>query len=170
MRRMLKSVLFFIIILILILIFNPTVAYCEGEENIPGDEYAQDAEESGMADEEAEVVYYRARVTKVLKEVKKETEHSGGSIESNTQVLEVLILKGPHKGEKVQALYELNLGLSDKYQSIQLSEGDEVLLYLEENEMGSVENAYVAEIARDKYLLYLVIGFVLVLLLIGAFL
>lgn len=93
--------------------------------------------------------------------------NSGGSFESNIQIVEVLILKGPHQGEKVQAEYELNYAFSEKYKSTQLNQGDEVLLYVEENENGSVENAYVTEIARDKYLLYLVIGFFVILILVG---
>ena len=61
----------------------------------------------------------------------------------------------------------LNYGFSDKYEYTRLSKGDEVLLYLQENEQGVIEIAYVAEIVRDKYLLYLVIGFMLALLAVG---
>lgn len=82
-------------------------------------------------------------------------------------MLEVLILNGAHTGKTVQAQYMLNYGFSDKYEYTRLSKGDEVLLYLQENEQGVIEIAYVAEIVRDKYLLYLVIGFMLALLAVG---
>ncbi len=118
--------------------------------------------------EQEEVVYHRAKVLKVLKESENELGHSDESgIFSNIQLLEVIITKGPHKGEKLQAEYELNYGLDERYKFIPVTEGDEVLIYLHKNESGIIENAYVAEIARDKYLLYLLIGFVLILLVVG---
>lgn len=142
-----------IIILYVFLVFSSRV-YCE---------------EVQLQDESSheEVPYSRGRVIKVLETENNETDYSGGGIMFNTQILDVLIIKGPHKGENVRAEYELNFGFSGKYESASLSEGDEVLLYLEENESGNVEKAYVAEIARDKYLLYLVIGFVVILLIVG---
>lgn len=166
----LKLFVFCFVLLSAAVAFCPTAVYGEGGESTE-DEYAESVDYGEMAEAEAEneesEAYSRARVLKVLDEVKTENEYSGGIIESNLQLLEVLIIKGPHQGERVQAEYELNYVFSDKYKSVRLSEGDEVLLYLEENEAGMVEKAYVAEIARDKYLLYLVIGFVAILLVIG---
>lgn len=166
-----KTIVFCLVLLSTFITFSPMAVYCEDEESTE-DEYTESVDygemaESGAENGETEIPYSRARVLKVLNEVKTENEYSGGSIESNVQLLEVLIIKGPHQGERIQAENELNYGFSDKYKSIQLSEGDEVLLYLEENEAGTVEKAYVAEIARDKYLLYLVIGFVVILLAVG---
>jgi len=48
-----------------------------------------------------------------------------------------------------------------------VGEGYEVLLYLEEDEGGALASAFIMEIARDKYLVYLVIAFVLVLVIVG---
>ena len=48
-----------------------------------------------------------------------------------------------------------------------MEKGYEVLLYLEEDEGGALASAFIMEIARDKYLVYLVIAFVLVLVIVG---
>lgn len=133
-------------------------------------EYSEYEEYNDTYEDESgqeEVPYSRARVLRVLNEINEVTDYSGGSFESNVQLLEVLITKGPHQGEKVQAEYELSFTFNGKYKSPPLSPGDEVLLFLEEGEDGTVEYAYVAEFVRDKYLLYLVIGFAVLLLLVG---
>ncbi len=177
MNRKLKITVFFIVLLSLFINFSPIRVWSEEEESIDNsmaqqDQYTEDSNYDEIAEidsqnEEEETEYSRARVLKVLNEMTEETDYSGGSLESNMQLLEVLVIKGPHLGEKISAEYELNFGLSEKYKSIPLREGDEVFLYLQENDNGEVEKAYVAEIARDKYLLYLVIGFLLILILIG---
>ncbi len=61
----------------------------------------------------------------------------------------------------------MNFYLNDKYKSVRLGKGDEVLLSLEENKDGSIRSAYVAEIARDRYLAYLAVGFAVMLVLVG---
>ena len=147
-----------------------TTARCE--ETLPDSTYQETYDEfqvdSGLPEEEiAEPEYPRGRVIAVLDQTQEETEFSGGNFNTSIQMLEVLILNGAHTGKTVQAQYMLNYGFSDKYEYTRLSKGDEVLLYLQENEQGVIEIAYVAEIVRDKYLLYLVIGFMLALLAVG---
>ncbi len=142
---------------------------------------------SNDAIEETEQEYHRAKVLKVIDKQQTETEHSGGSIKSNIQKLEVLIINGEYKGQKFVAEYQLNFDFSGKYKSSLLSEGDEVLIFLEEAQEEAEEfkkednkednredtyvkapkKAYVAEIVRDKYLFYLVIGFIFLLLIVG---
>ncbi|MFZ5351873.1 MAG: YibE/F family protein [Bacillota bacterium] len=118
-------------------------------------------------DSDIEKPYSRAKVIKVIAEEDRNIDSSGGYINAPTQIVEVLITKGFHQGETVQAEYALSYNFNDKYKLSQLRAGDEVLLYLEENEDGTIAAAYVAEIARDKYLLYLVIAFVIALVVIG---
>lgn len=159
----------FAAVLILLAVFSPVTVCGEGvEENPENIEKQVDVQaENTDGSEDETVPYSRAKVLSVLTEENRETNHSGGNFKSNVQVVEVLIMKGPHQGEKVCAEYELNYGFNEKYKFIQLKKGDEVLLLLEENKDGAIENAYIAEIARDKYVLYLVIGFVLILILVG---
>lgn len=113
------------------------------------------------------VPYSRGKVIEVITEENRETMYSGGSFEFHVQVVKTHIVKGPHKGETLLAEYELNYGLDDHYKFIQLDVGDEVLLYLEEDENGVVIHAAVAEIARDTYLLYLLTAFFVMLILVG---
>ncbi len=174
MRTTLKTTLCFLVVICVSIFLSSMIVFGE-EENL---DYANEQlevvdENIGYDDEslhqdknvENEVDYSRAKVIKVLEESNKTNLNE--DIESNTQLLEMLIIKGPHKGEKVNAEYELNYNFSNKYNSIPLKVGDEALLFIEENDAGEVETAYVAEIVRDKYLLYLIIGFIILLLIVG---
>ena len=165
-----KRAAFTLLLVSIFIMACATTARCE--ETLPDSTYQETYDEfqvdSGLPEEEiAEPEYPRGRVIAVLDQTQEETEFSGGNFNTSIQMLEVLILNGAHTGKTVQAQYMLNYGFSDKYEYTRLSKGDEVLLYLQENEQGVIEIAYVAEIVRDKYLLYLVIGFMLALLAVG---
>ena len=159
-----KRAAFTLLLVSIFIMACATTARCE--ETLPDSTYQETYDEfqvdSGLPEEEiAEPEYPRGRVIAVLDQTQEETEFSGGNFNTSIQMLEVLILNGAHTGKTVQAQYMLNYGFSDKYEYTRLSKGDEVLLYLQENEQGVIEIAYVAEIVRDKYLFYLVIGFML---------
>jgi len=165
-----KKAAFTLLLVSIFIMACTTTARCE--ETLPDSTYQETYDEfqvdSGLpAEEIAEPEYPRGRVIAVLDQTQEETEFSGGNFNTSIQMLEVLILNGAHTGKTVQAQYMLNYGFSDKYEYTRLSKGDEVLLYLQENEQGVIEIAYVAEIVRDKYLIYLVIGFMLALLAVG---
>ncbi|MFZ7133322.1 MAG: YibE/F family protein, partial [Eubacteriales bacterium] len=121
------------------------------------------AEEIQEGNSEEENFYPRAEVIEVVDVI----EEEGGYYDSTIQVLKVLIKNGEYEGLEVEAQYELNFYLNQHFKSQQLKVGDEVLVYLEMDETGGIATTYVAEIVRDKYLLYLVIAFVILLLLIG---
>ena len=174
MRITLKTTVCFLVVICVSIFLSSMIVFGEEENLDYTNEQLEVVDENiGYDDEslhqdkdvENEVEYSRAKVIKVLEESNKTNLNE--DIESNTQLLEMLIIKGPHKGEKVNAEYELNYNFSNKYNSIPLKVGDEALLFIEENEVGEVETAYVAEIVRDKYLLYLIIGFIVLLLLVG---
>lgn len=107
--------------------------------------------------------YPRGKVIETLSVVNEDA----GYYDSSIQMLKVKILDGEHEGEEVETQYELNFYQNQNYKSQQLKVGDEVLLYLETNEAGNITSAYVAELVRDKYLLYLVIVFILLMIIIG---
>lgn len=191
MIRYKKRIRFFIIVLLFVLVaFTPLIVSCEGAPESPGAEGTIDAEDEVVDTEnvpadnsedidtkeqatdmednaDQEVPYSRGKVLKVITEEDRDIPVEGGSFSAPTQVVEVLVIKGSHQGEKLRAEYALNYGFDTDYKLSQLSKGDEVLLLIEENEDGTVANAYVAEIARDKYILYLVIAFVIALVAIG---
>lgn len=78
--------------------------------------------------------------------------------------VKIKVLSGEHRGEIITAqhvddermVYRLNI-----------AEGNEVLIYLEQNEEGEILNAYIAEIYRQKHLLYLLVIFLLSLAVFG---
>jgi uncharacterized membrane protein len=112
-------------------------------------------------------IYPRAKILKILDEVTQETDLSGGGIRSDVQILEVLILDGIHQGKKIRAEYNLSFGLSANYRYDSLKVNDRVMLYLDEDEDGFIQNAYVAEIVRERVLFYLVLIFLFLLLIVG---
>ena len=111
----------------------------------------------------------RAKVTQILSHDNNEINYSGGSFVSQVQMIEAEILEGKHKGERIQAENPLNFGMSDTISAVVLETGDRVLLLVDENPDGTVKAAYVSEVVRDTYLLYLVLAFVILLIAIGRF-
>ena len=71
-----------------------------------------------------------------------------------------MLIKGNYKGSN-----SLN-SFNDAY-NITISKGQEVFVYINEGMDGTIESAYVAEIVRDKYILYLLIAFILSMLVVG---
>ncbi|SHI38467.1 YibE/F family protein [Thermoclostridium caenicola] len=164
-----KKTVFAMILATLFMMLFATSARCEElSDSVYQETTAESQAGAGSPSEGAEEPEYpRGRVVRVLDQTQEETEFSGGNFSTSLQLLEVLVLNGSHAGETVQAEYMLNYGFSDKYEYTRLSEGDEVFLYLQENDEGNIDFAYVTEIVRDKYILYLVIGFLLALLAVG---
>lgn len=111
----------------------------------------------------------RAQVVRLLGDSSEITEYSGGELANESQVIEVRLLEGSHKGEVLQTDYSLNMGFSSKIIAPVLKVGDEVWVYVENAEDGSIASLVVYEVVRDKYLLYLVLGFVVLLLAVGRF-
>ncbi len=125
------------------------------------------AEEVGeiMQEEDKLPKQVRAVVLNAYQVENEEKEYSGGILEIKNQMIEVKILKGPHKGKIIKAQNSLN-SFNDAY-NITISRGQEVFVYINEAEDGSIESAYVAEIVRDKYILYLLMAFILSMLVVG---
>ena len=129
------------------------------------------AEDETIAYEEEETQttpeLVRARVVRVLSTEKNKIEYSGGNLSSDSQYVEVLITNGKYKDTIVKAEHSLNFAFSDVQTGIILKPGNNVILFIEEAEDGSISNVYVAEIVRDKYLIYLVISFLILLVVVG---
>lgn len=74
------------------------------------------------------------------------------------------IKSGTHKGEILEAEHVIDKRM---VYNLYVDQGDEVLVYLEEDEQGKVVNAFVSEIYRQKYLTYLLLFFLLSVLVLG---
>ncbi|MCY6370765.1 YibE/F family protein [Clostridium ganghwense] len=105
----------------------------------------------------------KATVTDIITTNEKnisKAENEGGIKE---QQVKVLINTGNHKGESIIILNSVDTSMSNDFL---LHKGDEILISIEETD-GNIVKAYMYEYARDKYLLYLVLGFVVLMILIG---
>lgn len=119
------------------------------------------------ADEE-DIVTVRGKIVKIVSE---DMEELGGvfgdsGLKIKKQILEIKILRGEYKGETV---YAQNIIDERMAYNIFVDEGDEVLLHIEKDDMQGIANAYVADIYRQKYLVYLLLAFLLLLVLFGGF-
>lgn len=150
-----KKKLIFIILIVLCLVFLSSASVIFAEEEI----------REIMQDEEQLPKQVRAVVLKAGEVESEEKGYSGGILDIKTQLLEVKILEGNRRGEIIKVQNSLN-SFNDAY-NITISKGQEVFVYINEEMDGSIESAYVAEIVRDKYILYLLIIFILLVLVVG---
>lgn len=106
----------------------------------------------------------RAKILEILPEDYAQEQNSEGVLQIKSQYAKVKILSGKHKGEIIIAE---NAIVEQMSYNIFIHEGQEILIALEEDEKGEITVAYVAEIARQKYLFYLAVAFMLSLAIIG---
>lgn len=117
---------------------------------------------------ESSALNVRGKVVKILELREDDIGYSGGTIANAIQILEVNITTdGPYKDKTVVTEYALNLSFDQNEENAMLKVGDEVLLILELDENGEVALSYIYNVVRDKYLLYLLIVFAIIILLVG---
>ncbi len=134
-----------------------------GEDFFTEDQYLEQFE--NLEDYEEPIVSYaRAKVIRI-EEIPYEDSYAEHSSFADIQLLEIRITSGKFKNNYVRVENYID-GYNDAF-NIRVSEGSGVLLYIEETQDGAIQNAYVAEILRDRYLLWLVIAFVVVLVVVG---
>jgi len=90
------------------------------------------------------------------------TQSYGDGYEMRYQIAEIEVLEGEYEGRVIEVQNDITA------YNLVLSEGDEVLMFLEEYEDGTV-SAYVSDIVRGKYLIWIVAIFLVLLILIGGF-
>jgi uncharacterized membrane protein len=149
-----------IFISIIIIFLNPTLVF------------TSDRMDKGKEQEKVKSV--RAKVVRMVsmntvqrfdadEKVQEKYENSNKS-EITTQKIELLITSGVHKNEKiiVENNYDDSLPIGFLFKK-----GDDVLLSIEEDEQGVIIEGYIYEVVRDKYMLYLVLVFIIAVILIG---
>lgn len=106
----------------------------------------------------------KGKVLEVISETGMEdAELDEGQFNYATQVVRVKILKGKYRGEEF--IIENNLSNNLVY-DIKVQAGDEVVIVVEEGEDG-IPQFYISDFVRDKYLLYILIAFCLLLIIVG---
>jgi len=127
-----------------------------------------------FADEDATgetaAVNARGKVLRVLGFREDEIDYSGGNLTSNVQVVEVKIISdGPLKDHVIETEYDLSMSFSQNAENVRLKPGDEVLMIIELDDRGDMTASFIYSVARDKYLLLLLIIFSVVILAVGRF-
>ena len=110
----------------------------------------------------------RGTVIELLGEDTEQLLFSGGALSTYLQHVRIRVDRGVLAGELVEARYARTFGFSEKYLMPALRVGDQVMLVLGEDEQGGL-TVDVADVIRERYLLWLVIAFILLLVLIGGF-
>jgi len=106
----------------------------------------------------------RGKVLEIRENKDKETTYSDSGYKVIIYDVKLSITSGVHKGETVTAEHIVDQRM---VYNLQVDAGDEVLIFLEEDENGRILNAYIAEIYRQKYLGYLVVFFLILLVAFG---
>lgn len=79
------------------------------------------------------------------------------------QQVNILINTGKHKGESI--IISNSVDISNSHDFL-LHKGDQILISIEEKD-GNIVKGYMYEFVRDKYLLYLALGFAALMILVG---
>lgn len=131
-----------LLITLISLVLFPWPTFAQEEEMIP------------------EPVTVRGKILTITEDESVEPQPSYGDYEISYYQVMVEVLSGEHKGEIIPSRHIIDDRMLYK---LEIDEGDEVLIYLETDESGKVFNANIAEIYRQKYLLYLTLLFLLTL-------
>ncbi|MFZ5965592.1 MAG: YibE/F family protein [Bacillota bacterium] len=84
-------------------------------------------------------------------------------LESYEQYVKLKITSGKYKGETFEVLNNLS---NNPVYDIPVKSGDKVVVYMEETEAGDV-NVFISDYMRDRYIIYLYLLFVVLIILIG---
>lgn len=131
-----------------------------------------DSKQDGFVDEievgddyfvDYDIEHARGKVIKIVDEDVEYVETMGNS-KITTQYIKVEIDRGRFKG---QSLLVNNIVDETYLYNIIVSEGQEVMVDIEITKDGEFIKAYITEIARDKYIYYLIGAFIVVLVGIG---
>lgn len=107
----------------------------------------------------------RATVIDILSNSEKEIIEGNRDLKVKEQKAEVLITSGSYKGEKLVVENIIDDSIED---SFILNKGDNILISIEEKD-GKIAKAYIYEFVRDKYLVYLTVLFIVLMIAIGGF-
>jgi len=92
-----------------------------------------------------------------------EADNEDGNV-FQEQIIKAKVLSGKYKGQVLEARNTLS---GSPGWDVVVEAGDEVILYITEDADGAINEVYVSDLARDSFLKYLIIGFILCLVIIG---
>jgi len=123
---------------------------------IPAGIHSQDIDELQIMEEKLISSTARGRVLEIASETEEEILMDNYSFHRMIQNINVKITSGKYKDEIIEVQ---NIIDERMVYNIEINAGDRIMVYLQEDQEGNILNAYVDEIIRDTYLLYLVVLF-----------
>ncbi|NQT66678.1 MAG: YibE/F family protein [Actinobacteria bacterium] len=155
-----KSRMLFLLLLLLV-IFSIFLTSCNNENRYTIEQWEKIEEQ--RLKEAQEEIQYRGKVLDIISD---ETQKLEGGLESRLQILEVRITNGAFKNEIIEV--ENYIDPNSAYNII-VNKGDGIFLITEVDKEDHITVAYVTEIIRDKYLIFLTVAFIITLILVGRF-
>lgn len=149
------------LLLLLLVIFSIFLTSCNNENRYTIEQWEKIEEQ--RLKEAQEEIQYRGKVLDIISD---ETQKLEGGLESRLQILEVKITNGAFKNEIIEV--ENYIDPNSAYNII-VNKGDGIFLITEVDKEGHITVAYVTEIIKDKYLIFLTVAFIITLILVGRF-
>jgi len=149
------------LLLLLLVIFSIFLTSCNNENRYTIEQWEKIEEQ--RLKEAQEEIQYRGKVLDIISD---ETQKLEGGLESRLQILEVRITNGAFKNEIIEV--ENYIDPNSAYNII-VNKGDGIFLITEVDKEDHITVAYVTEIIRDKYLIFLTVAFIITLILVGRF-
>lgn len=149
------------LLLLLLVIFSIFLTSCNNENRYTIEQWEKIEEQ--RLKEAQEEIQYRGKVLDIISD---ETQKLEGGLESRLQILEVRITNGAFKNEIIEV--ENYIDPNSAYNII-VNKGDGIFLITEVDKEGHITVAYVTEIIKDKYLIFLTVAFIITLILVGRF-
>lgn len=157
-RNKLKILIILIVVPVLLLsIFMLTGCSCENRRTF---EEWEKIEEQRIDAAEKDL-QYKGKVLEVISDEKEELE---GNYTLRNQVLKVRVTNGPFKGDIIEVTNSIDS--TSAYQLVG-EEGQGIFFVAEIDREGNIENAYLAEIVRDNYLIVITALFFIILVFVG---
>jgi uncharacterized membrane protein len=160
-----KRIALLVLVSILLVLFTSQLLLAaQAETNLPAETYPS-AETKPPAETKPETV--RAKILDITENTEKEQEQpieASDGFKITYYKVQIKVLSGKHKGEILDAEHIVDQRM---VYNLQVAKGDEVLVYLEADQQGKITNAFIAEIYREKYLIYLGTAFLLTLVVFG---
>lgn len=104
------------------------------------------------------------KVIAILKDEYETLDTSGGGYTQKVQILKVKLTRGKEKGTFIE-VYNYVDGIMAN--SLDAKVGDELYCIIERDDNGDIVKGYIDKVKRDKYLIYLIIIFVLLTIIVG---
>lgn len=112
---------------------------------------------------------YKKNIAKIISitEKKSQSKNQNGQSEQITnQNIKAIIMNGKHKGETVQLQ---NTTSYSEVNDLNLKLRDEVFISISENSSGHITSCKINDLKRDKYLVYIITVFSVLILIVGGF-